>query len=74
MTKVTMQVQVGGFRNGERWPPRGSSIDVPAAEADQLVANGYAVKGADKVEKKTESAPEAAVPAAAKRPAKRSKG
>ena len=65
-----MKAQISGFRDGERWPPAGSTVDVPADEAAALIANGYATKGADKVETKTESAPETAT-AARKRPAKK---
>jgi len=40
--KVTMRLTITGARNGVPWPPAGGSISVPAAEAEQLVAVGYA--------------------------------
>ncbi len=40
--KVEMLVQISGTRDGEFWPEPGETIDVPAAEADTLVAAGSA--------------------------------
>lgn len=40
--RVQMKTRIGGFRNGEEWPAPGGVIDVPDAEADSLIANGYA--------------------------------
>lgn len=40
--RVTMSIQIGGYRNGEPWPAPGNTIDVPEAEAHDLIANNYA--------------------------------
>lgn len=40
--RVTMSIQIGGYRNGEPWPAPGNTIDVPEAEAHDLIANHYA--------------------------------
>jgi hypothetical protein len=42
MPKVEMLVLISGTRNGVDWPGIGGSIDVPAAEAAELIANGFA--------------------------------
>jgi hypothetical protein len=39
---VTMKVKIGGYRDGEPWPDVGDMIDLPAHEAQDLVAAGYA--------------------------------
>ncbi len=40
--KIRMRVQVSGTRDGQDWPPRGSVIDLPDAEAADYCANGMA--------------------------------
>lgn len=40
--KIKMKVGITGTRNGDRWPVKGDTIDVPSAEAQTLVANGLA--------------------------------
>ena len=40
--RVTMSIQIGGYRNGEPWPAPGNTIDVPEGEAHDLIANHYA--------------------------------
>lgn len=42
MAKVTMRFQISGTRDGLDWPAPGDIIDVPADEADSLVAQGLA--------------------------------
>ena len=42
MPKVEMLVLISGTRNGVDWPGVGEPIDVPAQEAADLVANGFA--------------------------------
>ena len=41
--RVTMNHLISGTRNGAPWPKRGESIDLPDAEAAQLIASGVAV-------------------------------
>jgi len=43
-----MRDQISGTRNGEPWPPPGSEIDLPDAEAVKYCANGLASPVADK--------------------------
>ena len=40
--RVTMKLQISGTRNGEPWPARGETIDLPDDEAAALVAQGAA--------------------------------
>jgi hypothetical protein len=40
--EVEMLITITGLRNGEPWPAVGGSIALPAAEATQCIANGYA--------------------------------
>ena len=42
MPKVEMIVLISGARDGVDWPAIGESIDVPAPEAAELIANGFA--------------------------------
>ncbi|GAA1787926.1 hypothetical protein GCM10009748_23080 [Agromyces lapidis] len=42
MPKVEMVVLISGTRNGVDWPAVGGFIDVPAQEAAELIANGFA--------------------------------
>lgn len=39
---VRMRVQVSGMRNGAEWPPSGSVVELPDAEAAQYCAAGMA--------------------------------
>lgn len=41
--RVTMRVAITGTRNGQPWPGAGGTIDVPEAEASDLIAAGLAV-------------------------------
>lgn len=43
MATVKMVRQISGSRDGKDWPKPGETIDVPADEAKQLIANGNAV-------------------------------
>lgn len=40
--KVRMKVQISGTRNGQEWPARGGTIDLPDEEAAHLIAQGAA--------------------------------
>lgn len=42
MATVRMLINITGARDGVPWPEVGGTIDVPDAEAENLVANGYA--------------------------------
>jgi hypothetical protein len=45
-----MQLRITGLRDGKHWPAVGGTIEVPPAEAAQLVAQGIAVLVPDAVE------------------------
>jgi len=45
--QVKMIAQLTGTRDGEDWPRVGATIDLPDAEAADLVMNGYAVDPTD---------------------------
>lgn len=53
--RVTLLVSISGTRNGLDWPPAGSVVDLPADEAEGMIACGHAVapKDAPKVEAAT---------------------
>lgn len=40
MTQVKMDAQISGTRDGEDWPPPGTVLDFPEAEARDLIAAG----------------------------------
>lgn len=40
---VRLKGDITGTREGQPWPPRGSTVDLPDDEAAQLCANGMAV-------------------------------
>lgn len=40
--EVRMLITISGLRDGEPWPPAGGTVTLPAAEAAQVIANGYA--------------------------------
>lgn len=44
---VQMKTQIGGYRNGEAWPAPGGLVDLPAHEAADMIANGYAEEAPD---------------------------
>lgn len=48
MTHVQMVAGISGTRNGQDWPAPGCTLDVPAAEAAELIAAGLAVAGPQK--------------------------
>ncbi|GGZ80257.1 hypothetical protein ACFOOM_07580 [Streptomyces echinoruber] len=56
--KIRMLVQMpdGAARNGEPWPDKGETADLPAAEAAHLVASGIAEEVPEQDE--AEQAPE----------------
>lgn len=52
--RVRMLIQISGTRNGQPWPAKGGTVDLPDAEAKHLCESGIAE--AVKTPKKTESA------------------
>lgn len=40
--RVQMSVFISGTRDGEPWPEVGGVVDLPADEAADMIANGYA--------------------------------
>lgn len=56
--KVRMKVGVSGTRDGQDWPPRGSVIDLPDAEAQQYCEAGMAEPVAVFDEAETATMPE----------------
>ncbi|MEU0831294.1 hypothetical protein [Streptomyces sp. NPDC005969] len=42
-----MRVDVSGTRNGEPWPTKGSTVELPQDEAKNLIAIGLAVEADD---------------------------
>ena len=51
--QVKLKVSISGTRDGAEWPPVGSPIDLPDAEAAQMIAAGLAVECAAPVETAT---------------------
>lgn len=51
--RVTMKVELSGTRNGQAWPRRGESVNLPDEEAAQLCASGMAETAKGKVETAT---------------------
>jgi nucleotide-binding universal stress UspA family protein len=45
--RVRMKVEVSGTRNGEKWPPRGSVVELDDTEGASLCAVGLAEPVAD---------------------------
>jgi hypothetical protein len=41
--RIQLIVKIDGLRNGERWPAVGGIIDLPASEATNMIAHGYAI-------------------------------
>jgi len=58
--KVRMLIPISGTRNGAEWPGRGGVVDLPAGEAADMCAAGYAepVASDDRSEKATSRKPE----------------
>lgn len=56
--KVTLTTSISGTRDGEDWPARGATIDLPDAEAVAMINAGLAAPAADEVEK-ADAAPKA---------------
>lgn len=42
MPKVRMLVEISGTRDGERWAPKGETMDLPPQEAEAYAAQGLA--------------------------------
>lgn len=45
--RVRLLVEITGTRDGEPWPPLGDVVDLPDAEATDLVRGGLAVEASD---------------------------
>lgn len=45
--RMTVDMPEGATRNGELWPAKGESVDLPTAEAAHLVASGVAEEVTD---------------------------
>ncbi|ASN39002.1 hypothetical protein CGQ24_08225 [Arthrobacter sp. 7749] len=50
--EIRMRASLSGSRDGKKWPARGEVLEVPEAEAKQLIAQGIA-EAADAVETAT---------------------
>lgn len=55
--RVQMRTAITGTRNGEDWPAVGGEIDLPDAEARDMIAAGLAVEVADAPKPQTAAAP-----------------
>lgn len=44
---VRMRIKIGGYRDLQPWPEIGDTIELPDAEAADLIANGYAEEATD---------------------------
>jgi len=64
--RVRMLIAVSGLRSENRWPPIGGEVDIPDAEARDLIAAGYAEQvspsAAPQVERAVVSPPETRAP------------
>lgn len=45
--KIVLQADVSGTRNGQSWPPRGTTVDLPDDEAAQMIRASLALPLAD---------------------------
>lgn len=54
--KITMRVGITGTRDGQDWPAIGETIDLPADEANELVAAGLAEAASKAAPAKVETA------------------
>jgi len=45
--QVKLLVDISGTRNGEPWPGRGESVDLPEDEARAMIAVGMAAEAGD---------------------------
>lgn len=43
MMRVVMAIDISGTRDDAPWPAKGQEVDVPEAEAEHLLAQGYAI-------------------------------
>lgn len=68
--KVKLNVGLTGTRNGEDWPAKGEVVDLPDAEAVDMLNAGLALPVKDEAEQAT-AQPDDAERAVAKRPAKK---
>ncbi|WP_371624050.1 hypothetical protein OG245_15165 [Streptomyces sp. NBC_01116] len=57
--RVRMKVTVSGTRNGEPWPEKGGTVNLPDDEAKQLIAAGLAGEPDDEPEVEEATAPPA---------------
>ncbi|MGW8387544.1 hypothetical protein ACWGMW_03060 [Streptomyces albidoflavus] len=63
--RVRMKATLSGTRDGKDWPPKGSTVDLPADEAQHLLTAGLAAEDDEPAEEHAvpENEPETAVPA-----------
>ncbi|WP_060952398.1 DUF7302 family protein [Streptomyces hygroscopicus] len=61
--KVRMKATISGTRDGQPWPARGGVLDLPAEEAEHLIAAGLAEDAKDS-ESSSAPAEETATPKA----------
>ncbi|MGW0993528.1 hypothetical protein ACWD5V_09495 [Streptomyces sp. NPDC002523] len=54
--KIRMKTAVSGSRNGQPWPPRGGTLELPDGEGAALCASGLAEPVADDVDASVETA------------------
>lgn len=75
--KIRMIVEMSGSRNGQPWPKRGQTVDLPTGEAQHLVDSGIAERvseDAAPVETATPPTAETSTPPKAKPAEKRRPG
>ncbi len=71
--EIVMRGRISGARDGVDWPDVGGSIDVPAAEAHDLVAMGLAAYADDDAPLEAAVAPKAETAADALKPTRRTR-
>ena len=71
--EFVMRGRISGARDGLDWPDVGGSIDVPAAEAHDLVAMGLAAYADDDAPLEAAVAPKAETAADALKPTRRTR-
>jgi hypothetical protein len=63
--RVMMKVQLSGTRNGQPWPGKGETMELPDDEAAQMCASGMAETVKGKTEKAVPAKAETTAPAEA---------
>ncbi len=67
--QVTLEVFISGPRDGAPWPPKGTVIDLPDAEAEDMIRAGQATPYTAPPETAVAPAPETTTPPAPETPA-----